>query len=305
MAQRLRPLLRGLHPPWCAGACRKNASGASSFSSSSALQWRRDRSGETTSDGEEPSTSSSFHASPSPLTALGTATIALQGWLQQHGGSSLTALAAATALSPAAAAAATTTTALSTVWSPHSRDPFGLRSLRPFRRGRAVTDALIAASVAVYALQHLAPDLALAEAFAKVNYLVAAGEWWRLVTPAFVHSGLAHLGINMLSLHWLGPPTEAALGARRFLVTYLGSAAAGNLVGYWMQSPYMVSLGASSEFFLCVCFWMFGLWSSTITALPKKTNPLNPRPQKNQRPPNNEKKPPSRASLARSSRTAC
>ena len=40
---------------------------------------------------------------------------------------------------------------------------------------------------------------------------VAAGEWWRLLTPAFLHGSLAHLALNMLSLDNLVRTKEAHL----------------------------------------------------------------------------------------------
>ncbi len=34
---------------------------------------------------------------------------------------------------------------------------------------------------------------------------VTHGEWWRLITAAFLHYGPIHLGLNMLALYWYGP----------------------------------------------------------------------------------------------------
>ena len=41
---------------------------------------------------------------------------------------------------------------------------------------------------------------------------VANGEWWRLVTSVFLHANILHLGLNMLSLGWLGNPVEESSG---------------------------------------------------------------------------------------------
>ena len=53
------------------------------------------------------------------------------------------------------------------------------------------------------------------------NVGLAHGEWWRLITAAFLHYGPIHLGMNMLALWWLGSPVEAALGRARYLLLYL------------------------------------------------------------------------------------
>jgi membrane associated rhomboid family serine protease len=46
----------------------------------------------------------------------------------------------------------------------------------------------------------------------QVNTLMMAGQWWRLLTPAFLHGNLMHLAVNCYSLNNLGPPVEGAAG---------------------------------------------------------------------------------------------
>ena len=48
--------------------------------------------------------------------------------------------------------------------------------------------------------------------FALYGPLVADGDWWRLITAAFLHAGLLHIGFNMLALWWVGGPLEQAMG---------------------------------------------------------------------------------------------
>jgi len=52
---------------------------------------------------------------------------------------------------------------------------------------------------------------------------VAGGDWWRLITSAFLHASLIHIAFNMLALWWLGAPVELALGRLRYLSLYLVS----------------------------------------------------------------------------------
>ena len=44
------------------------------------------------------------------------------------------------------------------------------------------------------------------------NALIAAGQWWRLLTPAFLHADVIHLAVNSASLNNLGPLVEATAG---------------------------------------------------------------------------------------------
>jgi membrane associated rhomboid family serine protease len=78
---------------------------------------------------------------------------------------------------------------------------------------------------------------------------VADGAVWQLVTSAFLHEQIWHIGFNMLALWVLGPQLEAALGRTRFLALYLLSALAGSACVYWLASETSATLGASGAVF--------------------------------------------------------
>jgi len=77
---------------------------------------------------------------------------------------------------------------------------------------------------------------------------LAQGEWWRLLTTAFLHYGPIHLGMNMLALWWIGRPLEAALGPLRYVLLYLVSGLAGS-AGALIANPTAVTVGASGAIF--------------------------------------------------------
>ncbi|WP_158505973.1 rhomboid family intramembrane serine protease [Picosynechococcus sp. NKBG15041c] len=52
---------------------------------------------------------------------------------------------------------------------------------------------------------------------------VLQGQWWRFFTANFIHVGIAHLLMNMVTLSLLGPFAEKHLGRSRYLLVYLGS----------------------------------------------------------------------------------
>jgi membrane associated rhomboid family serine protease len=91
-----------------------------------------------------------------------------------------------------------------------------------------VTGGLILVNVAVFALQALYGDALLASfalwpvgQFAAPDLDGVVGfRPWQLITSAFLHANLAHLGLNMLALRIFGRDVERALGARRYLGLY-------------------------------------------------------------------------------------
>lgn len=59
------------------------------------------------------------------------------------------------------------------------------------------------------------------------SWLTWSGEWWRLVTPIFLHGGLLHFFFNSFVLLQLGPLSEGEFGTDRFWVIYLASGICG------------------------------------------------------------------------------
>lgn len=82
---------------------------------------------------------------------------------------------------------------------------------------------------------------------AKINGNIVNGEYWRLVTPIFLHGGIAHLLINCFSLNAIGSITENIFGRRRFLVIYFSAGILGSL-GSFCFSAYP-AVGASGAIF--------------------------------------------------------
>jgi rhomboid protease GluP len=77
----------------------------------------------------------------------------------------------------------------------------------------------------------------------KFAPLIAAGEYWRLITPMFLHADFAHLAANSFSLYIFGQVVERIFGTRKFIIIYLTAGIVGNIVSFaFTQAP---SLGAS------------------------------------------------------------
>lgn len=76
-------------------------------------------------------------------------------------------------------------------------------------------------------------------------------EWFRLVTPIFLHGGLLHFAFNSYALLQIGPLVEEEYGTERFAVVYLASGIVGNVFSQlvrpflpWMN-PTVNTVGAS------------------------------------------------------------
>ena len=73
---------------------------------------------------------------------------------------------------------------------------------------------------------------------AKTNYLIGYDhEYWRLVTPIFIHIHLPHVLINMYSLWVIGPWVEKLYGSAKFTVFWVATGIAGVLASYLTVIP--------------------------------------------------------------------
>lgn len=84
---------------------------------------------------------------------------------------------------------------------------------------------------------------------AKSNLLIYEGEWWRLITPIFLHIGFLHLAMNTLALYFLGTAVERIYGNARFAFIYLLAGVAGFIASFIFSAN--ISAGASGAIYGC------------------------------------------------------
>src|ERR1051326_8764119 len=82
----------------------------------------------------------------------------------------------------------------------------------------------------------------------KANQEIARGQWWRFVTPIFIHIGLLHIFFNSYALWIVGPQVEKLYGSARFVILYVMTGIAG-VAGSYFYHPETVSAGASGAIF--------------------------------------------------------
>lgn len=83
---------------------------------------------------------------------------------------------------------------------------------------------------------------------AKYNPRIWMGESWRLLTPLFLHAGLAHFLLNSFALFQLGRVVERLFGKLRFVFLYFLSGLLGSALGTILR-PEVISVGASGALF--------------------------------------------------------
>jgi membrane associated rhomboid family serine protease len=148
------------------------------------------------------------------------------------------------------------------------RRPAGQFGGRVVASGAVVTWSLVALNVICY-IAELADQNAVlfhgemlgGARFGSSIIGVAGGQWYRLITNAFLHDppgdgiGILHILFNMWALIVVGPALERWLGRVRFLTVYLVSALGGSVLYYVFASPGIPAIGASGAI-----FGLFGAW---------------------------------------------
>jgi membrane associated rhomboid family serine protease len=114
----------------------------------------------------------------------------------------------------------------------------------------SVTSAIIGLSLIAFVGQMSMGISASAMRFGMLPSGIAlAGEWWRLLSAAFLHGGVLHIAFNMYILWIVGQQLERILGHSRFLALYLVSAIGGSVASYAFSAFHTVSVGASGAVF--------------------------------------------------------
>jgi membrane associated rhomboid family serine protease len=143
----------------------------------------------------------------------------------------------------------------------HSGRPQGVRRMSTGMRrtafegtGALVTKTLIGVNLLVYLITAAQgaginnPGGSLFNKWILYGPAVANGDWWRLITGAFLHASLIHIAFNMYFLWFVGTAVESVLGRGRFLLVYLVSGLAGS-AGALVINPNTPTVGASGAIF--------------------------------------------------------
>jgi membrane associated rhomboid family serine protease len=138
-----------------------------------------------------------------------------------------------------------------------ARTVYGGR-VRPGVAPGLVTKVLIAINVAVFIATSASGanpinghtgSSTVYDRFALVPIQVAHGQWYRLITAAFLHYGILHIGFNMFALWITGPQLEAVLGRLRFATLYVLAGIGGSILSVALGPFDEQAAGASGAIF--------------------------------------------------------
>ena len=115
-----------------------------------------------------------------------------------------------------------------------------------------ITYTLLAIAVLVYVLQVATEGFLVGTDLPalwgmKVNELIIEGQFWRLITPMFLHGSILHIAFNMYALISFGPGLERSYGRGRYLALFFIGGFAGNVFSFLFSSA--PSLGSSTAIF--------------------------------------------------------
>jgi rhomboid protease GluP len=134
-------------------------------------------------------------------------------------------------------------------------------SFREFLRFYPIVSIIVAIHIilSLFTIVPVFPNFWFIENLSGVNLYIMEGEFWRLVTPIFMHSGFSHMLFNSFSLVLFGPALERMLGGPRFLLAYLVSGLIANVATLLLEPLTYTHVGSSGAI-----FGLFGYYIALI-----------------------------------------
>ncbi|KAI0274728.1 hypothetical protein BC834DRAFT_814572, partial [Gloeopeniophorella convolvens] len=74
-------------------------------------------------------------------------------------------------------------------------------------------------------------------------------QWWRFITPIFLHAGFVHIALNMLAQLTAAAEIEREMGSGGFFILYFAAGIFGNVLGGNFSLVGVPSVGASGAIF--------------------------------------------------------
>jgi len=72
---------------------------------------------------------------------------------------------------------------------------------------------------------------------------------WTIITSIFLHGGIGHILVNMITLYFFGRYLCALIGGRKFLMVYFVGGILGNVLYILLAPPFSIAIGASGAIF--------------------------------------------------------
>jgi membrane associated rhomboid family serine protease len=137
--------------------------------------------------------------------------------------------------------------------------------------GAPVTATILVVTVGLFVIGMVSAEARewLFANLAHFNPAIAAGELWRMLTAALLHShsNLLHILFNMYLLFALGPELERRVGSVPFALFYAAAAAAGSAFVFFLGAPATLAVGASGAIFGLFGAWAYVGWKTRHTAV--------------------------------------
>jgi membrane associated rhomboid family serine protease len=133
-----------------------------------------------------------------------------------------------------------------------------------------VTQALLAVLVGMFVIQFATGGLSgrVTRDLDGFGLAIAAGDWWRLISPVLLHASVIHILFNGYALYLFGPPLERWLGRTRYAALFVAAGFGGGVASYLFSPPNVAGVGASGA--------IFGLFGASIVLAQKLRYDLRP-----------------------------
>lgn len=132
---------------------------------------------------------------------------------------------------------------------------------RSFLRHYPVVSIIVAINLLIFLIVNLLPPPigglmgSISSSMIEWHGGIAQGQYWRLITPIFLHVGFSHVLFNSFWTVLFAPALERILGKPKFVFAYLAAGVIGNIATYYLLNPQTLSLGASGAI-----FGLFGIY---------------------------------------------
>ncbi|CAJ1947396.1 unnamed protein product [Sphenostylis stenocarpa] len=100
---------------------------------------------------------------------------------------------------------------------------------------------------------------------AKINHLIMVGEWWRLITPMFLHAGMFHMALSCWALVTFGPQVCKEYGSFTFFLIYILGGIACNFTSF-LHTPDPTVGGTGPVFAIIGAWFIYQIQNKDVIA---------------------------------------